>query len=189
MVWTTNRTMASKSSKRESVDCCYPIINKTTLGTSWSEPVIMCNSTRLKVVKQFIYLGTTISDDSPLDTEIEIRIKKAGVSYGCLRDRLWQSNDISLKTQLSAYQAAVISTLLYGCGTWTCYRKHIKKLERFHTRHLKFILRTDWKELLTLTEILERYNTHQHRSPAPYTLGRSRNADGPYTHSKESFSQ
>ena len=39
----------------------------------------------LKVVKQFTYLGTTISDDSSLDTEIEIRIKKASVSYGYLR--------------------------------------------------------------------------------------------------------
>ena len=49
-----------------------------------------------------------------------------------------QSNDISLKTKLSVYQAAVIPTLLYGCETWTCYMKHIKKLERFHIRHLKF---------------------------------------------------
>ena len=45
----------------------------------------------------------------------------------------------------------VVFTLLYGCD--------IKTLERFHIRHLKFILRIDRKGLLADTEILERCNT------------------------------
>ena len=31
---------------------------------------------------------------------------------------------ISIKTKLSIYQAVVLPSLLYGCKTWTCYRRH-----------------------------------------------------------------
>ena len=110
-------------------------------------------------MKHFTYLGSTITDDCSLDMEIETRIKKASVSYDRLKKRLWDTSNISLKTKISVFQAVVISTLLYGCETWTCYRKHIKLLERFQIKHLKFILRIRWQELLPDKEILSWCNT------------------------------
>ena len=33
-------------------------------------------------------------------------------------------------TKYKVYKAVVLTSLLYGCETWTLYRKHIKQLER-----------------------------------------------------------
>ena len=50
----------------------------------------------------------------------------------------------------------VISTLLYGCETWTCYRKNIKKLERFHQTRLRLLLKIKWQDMIPDTEVLTR---------------------------------
>ena len=34
-------------------------------------------------------------------------------------------------------KAVALSSLLYGCETWTLYRHHIKQLEQFHMRSLR----------------------------------------------------
>ena len=54
------------------------------------------------------------------------------------------------------YQAIVLPSLLYGCETWTCYRRHIKKLDQFHLRCLRKILRVSWKDHVPNQEILRR---------------------------------
>ena len=124
--------------------------------TSRVEPRIAINGSVLKVVNQFTYLGSILTDDCTLDREIEARIRKASVAYGRLRDRVWQEHDIRLETKIALYRAIVLSTLLYGCETWTCYRKHIRALDSFHHRHLRFILRVKWQDMIPNTEILSR---------------------------------
>ena len=44
-----------------------------------------------------------------------------------------------IDTKVQVYCAAVLTSLLYGSGTWTLYRRHIKKLENFHLRRLRRI--------------------------------------------------
>ena len=61
---------------------------------------------------------------------------------------------ISIKTKLSVYRAVVLPSLLYGCETWTCYRRHTKKLDQFHLRCLRKVLRVSWKEHVPNQEIL-----------------------------------
>ena len=46
--------------------------------------------------------------------------------------------------------------LLYGCKTLTCYRRHIKKLDQFHLRCLRKVLRVTWKDHVPNKEILRR---------------------------------
>ena len=41
-----------------------------------------------------------------------------------------------------------------GCETWTCYRRHTKKLDQFHLRCLRKVLRVSWKEHVPNQEIL-----------------------------------
>ena len=50
----------------------------------------------------------------------------------------------------------VLTNLLYGCETWTCYRRHIKALDRFHMRHLRILLKIKWQDRITNAEVLER---------------------------------
>jgi len=37
---------------------------------------------------------------------------------------VWKPNGIQLKTQIKVYRATVLTTLLYGAETWTCYGRH-----------------------------------------------------------------
>ena len=60
--------------------------------------------------------------------------------------------------KLKVYRAVVLSSLLYGCETWTVYRRHSRQLERFHQRALLSILEIRWQDMVTNTEVFERTN-------------------------------
>ena len=72
---------------------------------------------------------------------------------------LWSERGVRLSTKIKVYCKVVLSTLLYGCETWTVYRPHVKKLEQFHMRCLRKICGVTWKDKITNTEILRRCNT------------------------------
>ena len=57
------------------------------------------------------------------------------------------------------YRAAVLTTLLYGAGTWVLYRKQLKLLERFHQRCLRSIMGITWQDYITNEEVLARADT------------------------------
>ena len=121
-----------------------------------NEPTVTVNGSVLKVVKQFSYLGSIVSDDGRASHEIEARVKKASVAFGMLRERVWKSHCIRLQTKLAIYKAVVLSTLLYGCETWTCYRKDIATLDSFHMRHLRTILGVKWQDFVKNAQVLRR---------------------------------
>lgn len=57
------------------------------------------------------------------------------------------------------YQVVVVSTLLFGCETWTLYQQNIKNLERFYQTKLQSILGISWEDRVTNIQVLE--NTNQ----------------------------
>ena len=63
---------------------------------------------------------------------------------------------LRLQTILKVYKVVVFTNLLYGCETWTRYRRHIKVLNRFHTRHSRILLKAKWQDRITNAEVLER---------------------------------
>lgn len=95
--------------------------------------LLSLSTTQLKNVESFRYLGSIISNDGSLDKEITTRIQKANQALGRLRTKVLQHKGLRLATKLKVYNAVVISSLLYGCETWTLYRRHVKQLEQFHT--------------------------------------------------------
>lgn len=121
-----------------------------------SAPMITVDGEQLTNCDQFTYLGSVLSADCQLDKEISQRIGKASASFGALRQRVWKSHDISLKTKVALYRACVISVLTYGCESWTLYRRQIDRLEAFHHRCLRKILRISWREHVTNLEVLQR---------------------------------
>ena len=102
------------------------------------------------------YLGSTISADGSLDKEITSRIQKASQALGILRVKVLQQKGITLSTKLKIYRAVVLPSLLYGCETWTLYRRHIKQLEQFHNRSLRMIMGIRWQDRVTNQEVLDR---------------------------------
>ena len=84
------------------------------------QPAISINDVELKVVDSFKYLGSMITNDVSLGKEIASRISNASQALGHLHNRLLNHHDATLDTKLPS--------LLYGCETWTVYRRHLKQL-------------------------------------------------------------
>ena len=124
-------------------------------GNPFVKPVIVIKNKILDVVKTFVYLGSTVSQNALLDSEISARIQKASAAFGELTDRVWSQHNITPKTKIMVYMAFVIKSLLYTCDTWTPYAHHIKSLERFHQKCLRHILKVKWQALVPDTDILD----------------------------------
>lgn len=114
------------------------------------------NGNKLLEVDQFCYLGSIVTADVDIDTEVSARISKAARTFGCLRDRAWSNNKLTIKTKINIYNACILSTLLYGVESWTLYSKQLSKLNGFHCRCLRKLLNINWQERVTNVEVLER---------------------------------
>jgi len=57
---------------------------------------------------------------------------KARQSFRRLTKRLWDDRGISLSNKVDMYNAAILTSLLYGAEFWVLYRRHVRKLEQFH---------------------------------------------------------
>ena len=134
-----------------------------------TSPVITIDNYELDVVHQFTYLGSTISDNLSLDTEINQRIGKAATMLGRLTTRVWKNPRLTVATKMAVYKACIISTHLYGSETWTTYAKQERKLNGFHVRSLRRILGIIWSDRAPNAQVLKRAGL-----PTMYTLLRQR---------------
>ena len=128
-------------------------------------PVITINDYEFEVIHQFMYLGSTITNNLSLDAEINKRIGKAATTLACLTSRVWTNPKLTMKTKMAVYNACILSTLLYGSKTWTMYAHQEKRLNTFHHRSLRCILGISWQDKVTNTDILSHAGL-----PTMYTL-------------------
>jgi len=132
------------------------VMHQPAPGKSYHEPNITVKGQRLQAVEHFTYLGSTLSRSANIDAEVSNRIAKASSAFGRLRKNVWERRGISQRTKIKVYSAVVLTTLLYGCETWTIYRRHEKQLQQFHLRCLRSILNIKWQDKIPDTEVLER---------------------------------
>ena len=124
------------------------------------EPKIVVDDQILEVVHNFTYLGSTISDDLSLGSEINKRIGKACATFSKLKERVWKNSKLVTATKMAIYNACVLSTLLYGSETWPTYASQEKKLNSFHLKNLRHIMNIRWDDYVTNEEVLERTGMH-----------------------------
>ena len=94
------------------------------------------------MVEDFTYLGSTISSNLSLHSELNKRIGKP-VAAPCLAHlgkRVYDNTMFTISTKIQMYQACVLSTLLYGHETYTLYYHQERRLNTFHLRFLRRIL-------------------------------------------------
>ena len=125
-------------------------------GTPYCEPCIHINGKKLNAVEKFTYLGSTLSRHITIDAEVDVRLAKASAAFGRLNENVWNRKGITTKTKIKIYKAIVLTTLLYGCETWTVYQRHARKLNHFHTTCLRRLLGVKWQDKVPDTEILQR---------------------------------
>ena len=132
-------------------------------------PAIIIDDYELDVVEQFTYLGSIITDNLSLDTEIDKRTGKAATTLARLTSRVWTNPKLTVKTKMVVYNAFVVSTLMYGSETRTTSARQEKRLNSFHLRSIRRILGIPWQDRVSNTEILSRGNL-----PSMFTLLRQR---------------
>ena len=82
------------------------------------------------------------------------RLAKASVAFSWLISYAWNRRGISEVTKIKVYRAVILTTLLYGCETWTTYQWHIKKLNHFHMTCLRKNLSITWQKHIPNTKVL-----------------------------------
>ena len=94
--------------------------------------------------------------------DIETRLTKAWTAINWLLI-IWKS-DLTDKMKRSFFQAAVASTLLYRCTTWTLTKRLEKRLDGNYTRMLRAILNRSWRQHPT------RHQLYGHLLPITKTI-------------------
>jgi hypothetical protein len=105
-------------------------------------------------VKDFAYLGSTVSADGHLLVEIKSRIAKATSAFHKLHG-IWKSRIYSIKTKTRLYKTYVRSVLLYGAETWKTDQKIESILRGFEGRCLRRILGFTWEDRISNERIRE----------------------------------
>ena len=109
---------------------------------------------KIAQVKEFVYLGQTITDDGRCDKAIRKRIEIARSAFNGFGKTL-TSRDISIPTKLRLVKCYVWSTLLYGCETWTLSQQIMKKLQAFEMWIYRKMLKISWSDKKTNEEVLK----------------------------------
>ena len=121
--------------------------------------IITLDGTSLKLVDKFTYLGSSVSST---EKDFDTRLTKAWTAIDRL-SIIWKS-DLTDKMKCSFFQAGVVSTLLYGCTTWTLTKRLKKKLDGNYTRMLRAILNRSGRQHPT------RHQLYGHLPPITKTI-------------------
>ena len=111
---------------------------------------------QLQVVDKFTYLGNTLSGVVRIDDEVNAKIAKAMAAFGRLRESIWDRSEIRFDTKLKVYRSVVLPILQHACDILTAYQGHARRLNHFHTSHLRKLLKIKWKDRISDTDVLKR---------------------------------
>jgi len=105
-------------------------------------------------------LGSTITAGGRSITEIKTRIIALATAAMTKLNTIWKSRDVSTATKIKLFKALVISTLLYGCETWTLNAEMEKRLQAFEMKSFRKILRISYTEHKTNDFVWTTVNQH-----------------------------
>ena len=79
-------------------------------GKSYKEPAITLKGQRLQVIGKFTYLGSTVMH---IDDEVNVRIAKAGATFGRLRGNIWKKWDQTWHKAESLQICGAVNTIIH----------------------------------------------------------------------------
>jgi len=113
------------------------------LGTP-NSPHILINSSLLKTVDKFSYLGC-VNFSKSRDDRINQQVGKALANFRSLSSRVWNNHPLTIKLKVRVYFACVLSILLYSSKMWYTYNRQ-KTVSTLHFRFLHPILGVSWRD-------------------------------------------
>jgi hypothetical protein len=119
-------------------------------------PLVELDGTALATPASAKYLGSVFSIDGAMDNEISARLAAAQGAAVRLRHSVWHQRRLGATTKLRFYRGLVLTVLLYGGESWPVTVLNLQRLEVFHQRRLREILRVKWADCVSNEEVLRR---------------------------------
>ena len=122
---------------------------------------IVVRGGEIECVEEFPYLGSVVMSNGRLHSEADRRIASASRAFGALRKAVFDDDNLSLSTKRKVYNSCVLSVLLYGSETWTLLRKHLKRVDGFHHKCIRTVLKItnqqQWEQRITSESVRKKW--------------------------------
>ena len=105
-----------------------------------------------------MYNGAMLDKQGGTATDIKRRLALARNAFSTLQP-LWKSSKYSFKTKLRIFNTNVVAVLLYGAETWRTNVADMNKLDAFHRKCMRKILKVFWPNQITNEELYHQTNT------------------------------
>ena len=110
--------------------------------------VLKVNQQEAEEVENFTCLGSSVSNKGATERDRSCRLGKPAFVFQRLGS-IWISNHISMKSKLSLYKCLVIKVAIYTSETWKSNNSLVHKLDVFHHRCLRKLLKISWQDHVT----------------------------------------
>ena len=103
------------------------------------------NGIKLRLLPQYIHLGGILHGKSRMKPELQRRLGIAQAAFAQHRASVYQNRHLSLTARVRLFEACVLSTAYFNCGTWT--NLQTSDLNFFHNGILRLYRRILAKEV------------------------------------------
>ena len=125
----------------ECSDACMRVSTSKSEGMVVARREAQCrlnvDGVALKQVEKFKYLGSTFASDGKWDTEINIRIGKAGAVMRELYRTIVAKRELSIRAKLAVFKAIYVPTLIYGHESWVMTERMRSQVQAAEMRFLR----------------------------------------------------
>jgi len=119
--------------------------------------IVLSNNRYIPIVHQFAYLGSIITTNGTDDLDVDMRIRKAGNAFGCLRKSIFSSSNVDYSTKGRVYCSFILPILLYGAECWCLTEKLLKLLSKFQNQCVRVMCHTNrylaWQNRLSMSDL------------------------------------
>ena len=112
----------------------------------------------METVRDFIFLGSKITEDSDCSHEIK-RLLLLGIKVMTNLDSILKSRDITLLTKVHLVKAMVFPVVLYGGESWTIKKAECRRIDAFELWFCRRLLRVPWTVRRSNQSILKEVNS------------------------------
>ena len=111
----------------------------------------------MKVVTDFLFMGSRITEDSDRSHEISRRLLLGRKAMTNL-DSVLKSIDITLPTKVRIVKAMVFPVVMHGCESWTVKKAERQRIDVFKLWCWRRILKVPWTAKRSNQSILREIN-------------------------------
>ena len=116
----------------------YMVMSRDNAGQSHN---IKIDESSLARVKEFKYLGATLTNQNSIQEVVKIRLKSGNACYHSAQNLL-SFRLLSINIKFKIYRIIILPVVLYGCETWLLTLREECRLWVFENRMLKRIFET-----------------------------------------------